>query len=364
MKSFNLFNYTIINSFYSRRCWKRSREPSDPELGLMTSQTTDHDNAVSDEEIIFEKKAAAAGKKKSKSKLKPKVSSPAEQIINYTTHPPTTLSEVPQDTPLMPVSAATATPSTEMWLVNETESLTATCPSITSPVSETSTWTPNETPPSTPYNTSSLTSESDTWTFSKEDGPQLTTPYEAASEENLTISDAKVTTFLPVRDAPSNSTSMGTSCSPKGYGGNVPIETNTTNSSTESCKTPVAPLNKVIITIKDEEEVKLVLESSNKCSCGKLLYMSQENSMIKGTADASEKVVTASECDNKNNLLGSERESSSGELSYSSDHVKMNATADEPNKEVISCELPVFPPAVTPPRDSTDLRLGKHTREI
>ena len=332
----------------------------------MTSQTTDHDNAVSDEEIIFEKKAAAAGKKKSKSKSKPKVSSPAEQTINYATHPPTTLSEVIQDTPSMPVSAAKGTPSVEMWIVSETESQTVACPSTTSPMSEPSTWTPNETPPSTPYNTPSLTSESETWTFSKEDGPQplLTTPYEAASEENLTISDTKVTTFLPFRDAPSNSTFMGSSCSPKGSEGNVPIETNTTNSSTESCKTPVAPLNEVINTMEDEEEVKLVLVSSNECSSGEPLYMSQENSTIKRTADVREKVVTASECDNENNLLGSERESSSGELIYSKDHVKMNVTADEPNNEVISCEPPVPPPAVTPPRASTDLRLGKHISEI
>lgn len=273
--------YCCCSLFHRRNCRRRSREPTDSELGLVTPRTTDFDQDVSDEEIIFERKASRSKEQVSKDKPESKsATSPPEQTINYAPHPPTSFTEVPQDT------GATGRPIAEVWIVNETsESVTPACTSTTSPMSEPSTWTPNETPSSSPRNvlsSTSLTSESDSWTCFKDAKPTPT----PTSEENWTLTDKTDSTPLgvqatPVRSASvtesANSTATESSCSTKFSEEStcrVPMETDATNSSTESCKTPVAPLNEVVITMEDEEEVKLVLVSSNECSSGELLYTS------------------------------------------------------------------------------------------
>ena len=50
------------------------------------------------------------------------------------------------------------------------------------------------------------------------------------------------------------------------------MQTGASNSSTESCKTPVAPLTEVVITIDDEEDSKWVLVSESECSSGEVIY--------------------------------------------------------------------------------------------
>lgn len=143
-------------------------------------------------------------------------------------------------------------------------------------------------------------------------------------------------------------------------------DTNSSNSSSESCKTPVAPLNEVIITIEDDEEIKLVLLSSNECSSGELLYTSGHS----GTQNAMDINGNVSERDNENkSLIGSEYESSSGELIYTSEPTKAKTTTIDTEMVTSSMmssvdEPPSPPPPVSPPKASTELKLGKQASEI
>ena len=331
---------------------------------------------------MFERKVAACNTKASKSKSKGP--SPADQTINYPPHPPTTwIQSTPQDGSSMPMSAATDSPSAEIWIVNETSG-SLLSPASLSPMSEPSTWSPNETPPYTPRDATSatsLTSESDSWTSSKNSKltaiPTLATA--TACKETRTATDETGPTHLAARDAPATPTTQAEVSNPasaessglsKDSGESVtcriPIETNTTNSSTDSCKTPVAPLNEVVITMEDDEELKLVLVSSNECSSGEILYTSG-NSVTKDSMDVIGN-VSGRDNDGKS-LVGSEYESSSGELIYSSEHTKMNSMTDV-DQTVTSCEVPCageppLPPSpIAPPKASTELRRGKHSSAI
>lgn len=348
----------------------------------MTSRTKPFGDNDSDDEAIFERKVAACQTKASKSKSKG--SSPADQTINFPPHPATTWTEsTPRDGSSMPMSAATDSPSVEVWIVNETSG-SLLSPASLSPMSEPSTWSPNETPSYTPRDATSatsLTSESDSWTSSKNSKltaiPTLATA--TACEETWTATDETGSTHLAARDAPathttqaevSTSASAESSSLSKDSGESVtyriPIETNTTNSSTDSCKTPVAPLNEVVITMEDDEEMKLVLVSSNECSSGEILYMSG-NSVTKDSMDVNGN-VPGRDYEGKS-LVGSEYESSSGELIYSSEQTKMNSMTDV-DKTVTSCAVPCaggppLPPSpIAPPKASTELRRGKHSSAI
>ena len=364
-----------MSTLHSKKCKKRSREPSDPELGSVTSRTKPFGENDSEDEAMFERKVAACNTKASKSKSKGP--SPADQTINYPPHPRTTwIESTPQDGSSMPMSAATDSPSAEIWIVNETSG-SLLSPASLSPMSEPSTWSPNETPPYTPRDATSatsLTSESNSWTSSKNSKltaiPTLVTAI-ACNETGPT--------HLAARDAPATPTTQAEVSNPASAESSglskdsgelvtcrIPIETNTTNSSTDSCKTPVAPLNEVVITMEDDEELKLVLVSSNECSSGEILYTSG-NSVTKDSMDVNGNV---SGRDNEGkSLVGSEYESSSGELIYSSEHTKMNSMTDV-DQTVTSCavpcagEPPLPPSPVAPPKASTELRRGKHSSAI
>ena len=343
----------LVVTLYSKKCKKRSQEPSDPKIG---SATPFGENG-SDDETIFERKAAARKKKASKSN--PKASSPAEQTINLPPHPPTTWTgSTPQDGSSVPEPAVTDSPSAEVWVVNET-SVSLSSPASLSPMSEPSTWSPNETPlysPRDAMSATSLTSESDSWTNSKTSKLTAiaTLATTTASKENWTATDETGPTHLAAQDAhvtPKPQTDVSNSASAESSGLSktsgesvtcrIPIETNATNSSTDSCKTPVAPLNEVVITLEDDEEMKLVLVSSNECSSGEILYTSEKSA----TKDSMDVNGNVSERDNEGkSLIGSEYESSSGELIYSSEHTS---------------EPPVPPTPVAPSTASTELKRGK-----
>ena len=330
----------------------------------MTPRPTEQEAPVSDEEIIYEKKVIGDKNKvesKSKSDSKPKASPQTGQSINYATHPPVIPSKGPEGLDLTSASRSTGAPLTEEWTVNESfDSLYSAVPSTDSPMSEPSIWTPNETPPSTPNNTPSLTSESVTSTVSKESFPKikLETYFAVASGENVTASDTKVNPRLHAK------TSAESSCLSKGSGESVPIESDKTNSS-ESCKTPVAPLNEVIITMEDDEKVKLVLVPSIECSSKEILMTgkrskSKETVITDGKVSSKNEKVSASSLDSEDRyLLGSGQESSSGELIYSSEVPIMPDHA-----EVTSCKPPLPPPPMTPLAASSELRRGLYASKI
>lgn len=77
-----------------------------------------------------------------------------------------------------------------------------------------------------------------------------------------------------------------------------------------------------------------------------------------------------SERDNENkSLIGSEYESSSGELIYTSEPTKAKTTTIDTEMVTSSMmssvdEPPSPPPPVTPPKASTELKLGKQASEI
>ena len=55
------------------------------------------------------------------------------------------------------------------------------------------------------------------------------------------------------------------------------METSGTNSSSESCKTPVAASNDVIITMEDDDDCKSpLLTSENECSSAEVIYVRKE----------------------------------------------------------------------------------------
>ena len=60
------------------------------------------------------------------------------------------------------------------------------------------------------------------------------------------------------------------------------------NSSKESCKTPVAPLNEVVIDIEDDKELKSEDVPSKDNSSSEVLYSSRANSVTKVASDINE----------------------------------------------------------------------------
>ena len=119
------------------------------------------------------------------------------------------------------------------------------------------------------------------------------------------------------------------------------------HSSTESCKTPVTPLKEVVITIEDDEDTKLAQvpsrEDPSPCSSG-------TDSDINGNN---------LEHDNGDqSLLGSEYETSSGELIYSSQpQSKMDLMA---NSMVSPSASPPIPrPRPNRPNTSAEVKRGK-----
>ena len=124
------------------------------------------------------------------------------------------------------------------------------------------------------------------------------------------------------------------------------------HSSTESCKTPVTPLKELVITIEDDEETKLAQVPSRKdpspCSSG-------TDSDINGNN---------LEHDNGDeSLLGSEYETSSGELIYSSQpQSKMDLMAN--SMVSTSASPPIPPPRPNPANTSAELKRGKRTLYI
>ena len=124
------------------------------------------------------------------------------------------------------------------------------------------------------------------------------------------------------------------------------------HSSTESCKTPVTPLKEVVITIEDEEDTKLAQvpsrEDPSPCSSG-------TDSDINGNN---------LEHDNGDeSLLGSEYETSSGELIYSSQpQSKMDLMAN--SMVSTSASPPIPPPRPNRPNTSAELKRGKRALYI
>ena len=143
-------------------------------------------------------------------------------------------------------------------------------------------------------------------------------------------------------------------------------DANSGNSSKESCKTPVAPLNEVVIDIEDDEEVKQEHVPSKNNSSSGVLYSSGADSVTKVASDI--KGNTLEHDNGDESLLGSDSESPSGELIYQSSETqaKMDLMTDSGVK-VKSSAVPFPPlppmPATQPSPPSTSKR-GKRASLI
>ena len=240
---------------------------------LPTGKMSEEDR---NEEIIFEKKAS--GKKKKTSKPTPRSSSnnpkdktrtsdsDIETTKNGTGEPTSRTLHVAaeEDIHSTPVCTAIGIPSGEVWINMETSdstlpsSLSSTCAT-----SEPQVCSPNETPQSTPVKSCSAESVSSPPNSSTSESDMLT----CSKEPNIPPS------IPPLETADDLTLAGGTGSPPT-----VALETGTTNSSTESCKTPVAPSSDVMITMEDDDEMKWpLLVSENESESAEMIYVREES---------------------------------------------------------------------------------------
>ncbi|KAL9972160.1 hypothetical protein ACROYT_G018415 [Oculina patagonica] len=119
----------------------------------------------------------------------------------------------------------------------------------------------------------------------------------------------------------------------------VALETGATNSSTESCKTPVAPCRDVMITVEDDDESKSpLLISENESSSAEVIYARKESTTetIKNTDEKNET------CDDVQNANDNQ------ETRCDNDDMNLKVPAEDGK--------PMPPPPPRPPSASTELR--------
>ena len=240
---------------------------------LPTGKMSEEDR---NEEIIYEKKAS--GKKKKTSKPTPRSSSnnpkdknrildsDIETTKNGTGEPTSRTLHVAaeEDIHSTPVCTAIGNPSGEIWINMETsDSTLPSSLSSTSATSEPQVCSPNETPQSTPVKSCSAKSVSSPPNSSTSESDMLT----CSKQPNIPPS------IQPLETADDLTLAGGTGSPPT-----VALETGTTNSSTESCKTPVAPSSDVMITMEDDDELKWpLLVSENESSSAEMIYVREES---------------------------------------------------------------------------------------
>ena len=300
---FFCFLIYVIQILYRKKCKRRSgRKRGDPEAGLVTSSFGDRVRKEHEKEKnMFEKNAARKKRKASeRSPQSPPGKSNATpqdiQSTNNATDAPTSRTlnkETLVDIPSTPICTATGTPGTEVRI--NMEASDSTLPeslSSTSVRSQPSIHTPNETPQSTPPKScfaeplstlpKSFVSESDISTGSKEPKlPPSTSPAETVNnltpkvETGSTPVQATLANEVPI-STPADSYSIPKESAEQTNP--VALETGDTSSSTESCKTPVAPGNDVTITVEDDDESKSPsLISENESPSAQVIYTRKES---------------------------------------------------------------------------------------
>ncbi|KAJ7363502.1 hypothetical protein OS493_009657 [Desmophyllum pertusum] len=147
-----------------------------------------------------------------------------------------------------------------------------------------------------------------------------------------------------------------------------------TSSSTESCKTPVAPRNEVVITMEDDDDDDDVDEEMINVKSQREVL-----STLKDTekeASRNEVAITIEHDYEGESLMLSQYESSSGEVIYTSEKARMDNTTDDAIIDIMTCDdeneetlavndnynddkLCLTLPLIPPPTASTELRRGK-----
>ena len=192
---------------------------------------------LSEKEVIFDRTAKKLSQGSSPkptpntSPRKPKSAPASYQTSEHETQEQKiwTLTNTPKSTPLIAVpTVRDESPSTEVWTVNEiTESKSLDSSSSTSILPDLLTWTP-VTSAGLPTTHSRLGPSTSSELKIPESSLSL---HPSTSKESLrpTASDELTRTFS--------------------------MATDSTSSSTESCKAPVAPRNEIVITVDDDDEI-------------------------------------------------------------------------------------------------------------
>ena len=362
--------YFIYFHFHSRRIFKtRWRRRHGREFGLNIPSTGYFSEELSEEEVIFDRTAMGRTKKSSMgsspkstpntSPRRPKSAPASYQRTDHETQEQKiwTLTNTPKSTPLIAVPAVDDSPSTEVWTVNEIpESKSLDSSFTTSSLSDLSTWTPTETPRSaslTSVSLVSLTSETDICGADLAPSTRsLNLPYDITEEisssplplatqlklvpstsSELTIPESSLSPHPSTSKESSNLSLLPTSSDELTR--TLSMATNSSSFSTESCKTPVAPRNEVVIAMDDDDEEEIIYvtnEKSQRVVPGTVKDVNEETSR--------EEVVIRIEHGEgeEESLMLSEYEASSGEMIYTSEYLGMKNVSDDAVIDVISSD--------------------------
>ncbi|XP_078384987.1 uncharacterized protein LOC144667444 [Oculina patagonica] len=333
-----------------RRRYGRELRLSIPSTGYLSEE-------LSEEEVLFDRTAMERNTKSSKgtspkstpnSSPRKQKSAPASyQSTDHATQEQKiwTMTDTPKSTPLMTAPTLDDTPSTEVWTVNEI------------PMSSTRSSTPprdlteNTVPSSLPLTTQSKLVPSASF--------ELTIPESSISPHPSTSKESSSLSLLPTASDELTRT--------------LSMATDSTSSSTESCKTPVAARNEVVINMDDDDENEIIYTSEK--SQGEDL--STVNYVDKETSRAEVAISIEHAVGEDKSLMQSESEASSGELIYTSEKLVINnaitddaiidiMSSDDENEGPLAVndkynddETPLTLPTIPPPTASTDLRQGK-----
>lgn len=223
--------------------------------------------------------------------------------------------------------------SSRVHTMEGTSAADETLVSDASPRSEPTSVTPNKTPRNVTASATSL--ESGTTENEHNHKPTSTSPCGQTSDDNDRNVEAKYSRdSLP--EAPVTPMQASTSSV---------ADANSANSSKESCKTPVAPLNEVVIDIENDEEIKSEEVPSKENSSSEVLCSSGADSVTKVAPNINGNTLEHDNGDEP--LLRSDSESSSGELIYQSSETQ--AKMADSDVKVESSAVPFPPPPPIPP---------------
>ena len=216
-----------------------------------------------------------------------------------------TLTDTPKSTPLMAVCEIPDLPRAEVWNVNKIpEPETTTSPLTTSSLSESGASTPAETSPSTSLtfvSVISLTSEPETLdtecpSTSRELTPACDLTETTASSPLPAIPQSVlvpvVSSGVTISESPPSSNPSTPQDSPSlslhpassdELTRTLSMETDHTSSSTQSCKTPVAPSGEVVIAMEDDDDGQIIYPSdkSHGETFGTATFAEKETATIK-----------------------------------------------------------------------------------
>ncbi|KAL9960033.1 hypothetical protein ACROYT_G033427 [Oculina patagonica] len=331
-----LFIFTAVPRLW-RIIKKRWRRRNGYGFGINIPLTGYLSEELSEEEVLFDRTAMERNTKSSKDtspKSTPRRQKSVQESYQSSDHPTQeqkiwTLTDTPKSTPLMAVPTLDDTPGTVVWTVNEIpESRSLDSLFTTSSLSDLLTWTPTETPRSASLTSVSLISLSGSDICSSDSTTSSTpacdlTKKAVASPLLLTTESCELT--IPESSlSPHPSTSKESSnlsLLPNASGEltrTLSMATDSTSSSTESCKTPVAARNEVVIDMDDDDNVDDEMNYTSEKSQHKDLRV--VNFVDKETS-REEVLIRIEHAYGENE---SKYEASSGVLIYTSEKLEMN----------------------------------------